>query len=96
MKLIIESACDLCGATGQKTFGYYFPGYQLPPPEEVSAYLPPGWQYVEGVLLCPAHSYRLILERERHSPPYTLLIEEQPEGEIRPFIWPPPKLRESS
>jgi hypothetical protein len=87
MDMILRSKCDICGEQGERHFAGYFPGYQMPPPEWTSHYLPEKWMTVQQLIICPKHSYRLVIENVGQDPP-RILIEKEPGAAPQPFQWP--------
>lgn len=85
MNMVIESICDVCSDKGERRFAWFFPGYQLPGPEW-RHYLPDGWQYIQGVTLCSAHSFRVIIEKVGQTEtPWRIEIENTPGTQAQPF-----------
>lgn len=88
MDMILTSVCDVCGIEGERRFSHYFPGYRLPDPiAERSLYIPTGWHYVEGMVLCSVHSYRVIIEQVAQLERPCIEIEQEPGARAQPFVW---------
>lgn len=84
MEMILISTCDVCGAKGEWRVSGFFPGYCMPPPTW-NHYLPKGWHEVENILLCPAHSYRIVIERMAQPERPCIEMEQEKGATLRPF-----------
>lgn len=85
MEMVLTSTCSVCGKKGEIRNSMFTPGFQMPPPFW-NHYLPKGWQHIEGVTICPSHTYRIVIERvgQAHGA-YRIEIEPEPGAKAQPF-----------
>lgn len=87
MQMHIVSTCGVCGVKGTRMFGFYFPGYQMPDPQRLRAYLPENWQVIDGIFLCPLHSYHIVIEQIAQPARPGIEVVREPGARPQPFVW---------